>query len=204
MVHLDRTRQTPMSIPNETQFLEKARAGDLTAFNALVGLHWNRIFSRAFSLLRNREDAEEVAQDTFIRAQRALAGFEGGAAFGAWLYRIATNLSHNKYWYWKSRGKADSFSIDAPMGEESDGSWHDILPSAEIGPGRETANNEFVARVSAGLARLKPHYRVILEMRIVRNMDYDDIADELEISVGTVKSRISRARTALRAEIGHD
>lgn len=188
----------------ETRILEQAREGDLDAFNALVGLHWNRIFSRAFSLLRNREDAEEVAQDTFIRAQRALPGFEGGAAFGAWLYRIATNLSHNKYWYWKARGKADSFSLDAPLGESAEGSWHDILPSAEIGPGRETVNNEFVVRVSEGLTRLKPHYRTILEMRIIRNMDYDDIADELEISVGTVKSRISRARTALRAEIGHE
>ena len=188
----------------ESRYLEKAREGDLNAFNALVGLHWNRIFSRAFSLLRNREDAEEVAQDTFIRAQRALSGFDGGAAFGAWLYRIATNLSHNKYWYWKARGKADSFSIDAPLGEDADGSWHDILPSEEIGPGREVANNEFVSRVSVALARLKPHYREILEMRIVKTMDYDAIADELEISVGTVKSRISRARLALREELGHE
>lgn len=184
--------------------LEKARAGDVSAFNQLVTDHWDRIFSRAFSLLRNREDAEEVAQDTFLRAQRALPGFEGGAAFGAWLYRIATNLSHNKYWYWRARGKAVSFSLDAPVGDEQDGSWHDLIPDEAIGPGREVANNEFVARVGAGLEKLKPHYREILILRIVRGMNYEEIAQELELSIGTVKSRISRARDALRAEIGHE
>lgn len=189
---------------SESLYLEKAREGDMRAFNALVGLHWNRIFSRALSLLRNREDAEEVAQDTFIRAQRAIAGFDGGAAFGAWLYRIATNLSHNKYWYWRARGKAGSFSIDAPMGEDSTASWHDILASEELGPGREAVNNEFVSRVAHALEGLKPPYRIILEMRIVKGMDYEAIADELEICVGTVKSRISRARMALREAIGHE
>jgi RNA polymerase sigma-70 factor, ECF subfamily len=184
--------------------LEKARAGDVSAFNQLVTEHWDRIFSRAFSLLRNREDAEEVAQDTFLRAQRALPGFEGGAAFGAWLYRIATNLSHNKYWYWHSRGKAVSFSLDAPIGEEQDGSWHDLIADDAVGPCREAANNEFLARVAAGLEKLKPHYREILILRIVKGQDYEEIAEELELSIGTVKSRISRAREALRVEIGHE
>lgn len=193
-----------MKTAHDQTVLDKARAGDVSAFNQLVSEHWDRIFSRAFSLLRNREDAEEVAQDTFIRAQRALPGFEGGAAFGAWLYRIATNLSHNKYWYWRARGKQASFSLDAPVGEEQDGSWHDLIPDEGISPGREVANNEFVARVASGLEKLKPHYREILVLRIVKGKDYEEIAEELELSIGTVKSRISRARDALRAEIGHD
>lgn len=193
-----------MNTEQNTSVLEKARAGDVSAFNQLVTEHWDRIFSRAFSLLRNREDAEEVAQDTFLRAQRALPGFEGGAAFGAWLYRIATNLSHNKYWYWRARGKAQSLSLDAPLGNENEGNWHDLIADDSIGPGREAANNEFVAQVRDGLTRLKPHYREILVLRIVRNMDYEEIADELELSIGTVKSRISRAREALRAAINHE
>lgn len=193
-----------MSPVHDQMTLDKARSGDVTAFNQLVTQHWDRIFSRAFALLRNREDAEEVAQDTFLRAQRALPGFEGGAAFGSWLYRIATNLSHNKYWYWRARGKASSFSLDAPVGEEQDGSWHDLIADEAIGPCREVVNNEFVSRVADGLEKLKPRYREILILRIVKNMDYEEIAEELELSIGTVKSRISRAREALRAEIGNE
>jgi RNA polymerase sigma-70 factor (ECF subfamily) len=193
----------PMTLTEETA-LERARTGDPAAFNELVALYQSRIFAKVLCILRNRQDAEEITQDTFIRAQRGLSAFRGTASFSTWLYQIATNLARNRYWYWWRRRRDASLSLDCPIGEDGDMTLVDVLPDEELTPVELTINNEFVNRVSECMDGLKEAHREILVMRNIKNMAYEDIAEELGLSIGTVKSRIARAREALRELMGEE
>ncbi len=188
---------------DESLTVERARQGDAAAYAALVLRYQGRIFAKVFSQLRNRQDAEEITQDTFIRAHRVIAQFRGTASFSTWIHQIATNLAHNRYWYWWRRKRDQSFSLDADIGETGS-TLHDILPDGAEGPGSEAVHNEFVARVAECMGKLKPEHARILTLRNVENRSYEEIAEELGLSIGTVKSRINRAREALRQLMGED
>ena len=175
--------------------LDRARQGDLSAYNELVLKYQGRIFAKVFSLLRNRQDAEEITQDTFIRAHRVLASFRGTATFSTWIHQIGTNLARNRYWYWRRRKRDQSMSLDADLGDDPGATLHDILSDGAQGPGHEAQHNEFVQKVAEGMDQLKPD---------VRNMSYEEIAEDLGLSIGTVKSRINRAREALRELMGEE
>ncbi|MEM8549551.1 MAG: sigma-70 family RNA polymerase sigma factor [Verrucomicrobiota bacterium] len=182
----------------------RVKDGDHGAFSEIVSLYWDRIFARAYQLLKNREDAEEVTQDTFIRAQKGLASFRGDAAFSTWLCQIATNLAHNRSWYWWRRKRSASFSLDQTLTEDSDSTLADVLPADGEDPGEATLTQEFIDRVSHCMKDLNDKHREILVLRNVHNLSYEEIAEELRISVGTVKSRIARARESLREQMGSD
>lgn len=85
---------------NPDKLLTKLKSGDDCAFSELVETHWEKIYNRANSLLSNHQDAEEVAQDTFLRARKSIVNFRGDCSISTWLYHIATNLARNKHWYW--------------------------------------------------------------------------------------------------------
>ena len=159
---------------------------------------------RSHQLLRNHQDAEEVTQDAFIRAHRGLANFRGDAAFSTWLYQIATNLARNRYWYWWRRKRDRSVSLDAPVGEDNDMTLADVIPAEVDSPDEVTVNEEFVNRISKGMDKLSAGHREILVLRNVKNLSYEEISAILGISVGTVKSRIARARESLRSKLGED
>jgi RNA polymerase sigma-70 factor (ECF subfamily) len=184
--------------------VDRFRKGDGAAFEEIVGRYWNRIFSMVNQLLRNPQDAEEVTQDAFIRAHRGLASFRGDAAFSTWLYQIATNLARNRYWYWWRRKRDQSVSIDAPVGPGNDTTLADIIPAEVETPDDITVTAEFVDRIGHGMERLRARHREILILRNVRNLSYEEIAGILGISIGTVKSRIARARESLRKKMGDD
>jgi len=199
----------PMPAKTETLnpdelLIERVRNGDLAAYNDIVARYYDRIFARVSQLLKNRQDAEEVTQDAFIRAQRGLDNFRGDASFSTWLYQIATNLAHNRYWYWFRRKRDQSISLDQPLGEEGDMTLENIMPCEVESPAEATVTQEFVDRVSECMHDLNPKHKEVLILRNVKNMSYDQIATELEISVGTVKSRIARARESLRELMGSE
>ncbi|MDR2512440.1 MAG: sigma-70 family RNA polymerase sigma factor [Puniceicoccales bacterium] len=191
-------------VTTEEATLERARTGDVRAFNDLVITYQDRIFAKVFSILRNRQDTEEITQDTFIRAQRGLASFRGTSSFSTWLYQIATNLARNRYWYWHRRRRDASLSLDCPLGEEADLTLMDMLADGEMTPAEQTVTREFIARTSECMAELRKAHREILVMRNVQNMTYEEIANALDLSIGTVKSRIARAREALRELMGEE
>ncbi|MGF1483479.1 MAG: RNA polymerase sigma factor [Opitutales bacterium] len=184
--------------------VDRYQAGDDAAFEQIVTRYWDRIFSRAYQLLQNREDAEEVTQDTFLRAQKGLENFRGDSSFSTWLYQIATNLSHNRYWYWWRRKRGSSFSIDQNLVEDGEMTLGDVLPSDGEHPGDAYLTQEFVEQVDSCMDFLSEKHREILILRNVKNLSYDEIAVKLELSVGTVKSRIARARESLREKLGSD
>jgi RNA polymerase sigma-70 factor (ECF subfamily) len=184
--------------------IERVKNGDLAAYNDIVTRYYDRIFARVSHLLKNRQDAEEVTQDAFIRAQRGLDSFRGDASFSTWLYQIATNLAHNRYWYWFRRKRDQSISLDQPLGEDGDMTLENLMPSDVASPAEATVTQEFVDRVSECMHDLNSKHKEVLILRNVQNMSYDQIAVQLDISVGTVKSRIARARESLRESMGSD
>lgn len=184
--------------------IERVKNGDIAAYNDIVTRYYDRIFARVSQLLKNKQDAEEVTQDAFIRAQRGLDKFRGDASFSTWLYQIATNLAHNRYWYWFRRKRDQSISLDQPLGEDGDMTLENLMPSEGENPAEATVTQEFVDRVSECMHDLNEKHKEVLILRNVRNLSYDEIAEQLEISVGTVKSRIARARESLRELMGND
>lgn len=184
--------------------VDRMRRGDVKAFEEVVNLYWDRIYARVLQLLKNPQDAEEVTQDAFMRAHRGLESFRGDASFSTWLFQIATNLAHNRYWYWWRRKRDVSVSLDQTLTDDSDATLVDVLPSEDESPGDETLTNELARRVEDCLPQLSRKHQEILALRIKKNMSYEEIAQKLGISVGTVKSRIARARESLRDKLGSD
>jgi RNA polymerase sigma-70 factor, ECF subfamily len=184
--------------------VDRFKNGDASAFDEMVSRYWDRIYSMVNQLLRNSEDAEEVTQDAFIRAHRGLVNFRGESAFSTWLYQIATNLARNRYWYWWRRKRDKSVSFDAPIFADSDTTLAEIIPAEVATPDDITVSREFVDRIASGMERLGAKHREILVLRNVKNQSYEEIAGILGISVGTVKSRIARARESLRSKLGED
>jgi len=184
--------------------VDRFKGGDATAFDEMVSRYWDRIFSMVHQLLRNAQDAEEVTQDAFIRAHRGLTNFRGESAFSTWLYQIATNLARNRYWYWWRRKRDKSVSLDAPVGVDNTTTLAEIIPAEVETPDDIAVTSEFVRRIGSGMERLGAKHREILILRNVKNQSYEEIAKILGISVGTVKSRIARARESLRSKLGED
>jgi len=188
----------------DQMLVARFKNGDGSAFDEMVGRYWNRIYSMVNQLLRNPQDAEEVTQDAFIRAHRALGNFRGDSAFSTWLYQIATNLARNRYWYWWRRKRDKSVSIDAPISGDNDLTLAEVIPAEVESPDDITVTQEFVSRIGKGMEKLSAKHREILVLRNVKNFSYEEIAAVLGISIGTVKSRIARARESLRGRMGED
>jgi len=178
--------------------IERFNSGDESAFVEIMDRYRGKIFGLANNLMRNAADAEEIAQDTFIRAHRALANFRGDSSLATWLYRIALNLSRNRYWYFFRRCRHSSISLERPLNEETDGTFSDLIAADTHSPVQETITQEFTELISTCMEKLDARHREILTMRNILNLPYEDISRALGINVGTVKSRIARARENLR------
>lgn len=201
----------PLTMNSKTETLnpddlliERIKAGDVAAYNDIVARYYDRIYARVSQLLKNRQDAEEVTQDAFIRAHRGLDKFRGDASFSTWLYQIATNLAHNRYWYWFRRKRDQSISLEQPLTDEGDLTLESVMPCEGEDPAEAALTQEFVDQVGACMESLNDKHREVLILRNLKNLSYEEIADELSISVGTVKSRIARARESLRQFMGSE
>jgi len=182
----------------DAALVRQFNGGDESAFGEIMRRHRSRIFAAAMGLLHNHSDAEEITQDTFVRAHRGFSSFRGDSSVATWLHRIAVNLARNRYWYFFRRRRHATLSLDASVGVEGDDRFSDLLSAADPDPSQEASRNEFVGAVEACVGRLEAGHRRILTMRTVLDQSYEEIAAELGINVGTVKSRIARARERLR------
>jgi RNA polymerase sigma-70 factor (ECF subfamily) len=188
----------------DAQLVGRFNAGDESAFTEIMNRHSSRVFAAAISLLHNRADAEEIVQDTFVRAHRGFARFRGDCSVATWLHRIAVNLARNRYWYFFRRRRSETLSLDAQMGEDGDSRFSDLVSAAEPDPAQESSRNEFLGAVERCMERLEPSSRRILTMRTILDQSYEEIAADLGINVGTVKSRIARARERLRRQLAQE
>jgi len=193
-----KSSDAPSEAAYDMQLVQRFNAGDEAAFVQVMSRYQSKIFSTVLNLLHNRADAEEIVQDTFIRAHRGLAKFRGDSSLATWLYRIAVNLARNRYWYFFRRRRQDSLSLDHALGDDSDATFADLVASEAQDPAQETATEEFSTLIASCMEKLESRHREILTMRNILNLSYEDIAQSLRINVGTVKSRIARARENLR------
>jgi RNA polymerase sigma-70 factor (ECF subfamily) len=172
--------------------------GDEAAFVEIVGRHRNRLFVIALDMLRNHADAEEIAQDTLIRAHRALDRFRGDSSLSTWLCCITLNLSRNRFRYHQRRQRHASISLNSTISDDNSETFAEIVACGAPSPVREAVNKEFAVAVTACTDRLPPNQREILTLRTRQHKSYRAISELLGIDTGTVKSRIARARSALR------
>jgi len=184
---------------HDANLVQRFNTGDETAFVEIMERYHSKIFAVALSLLRNRADAEEIAQDTFIRAHRGLARFRGDSSLATWLHRIAVNLARNRYWYFFRRRRHSTLSLDYAIGDENNATFAELIAADTANPAQESACSEFASLVAACMEKLDASHREILTLRNVLNRSYEEIAAALSLNVGTVKSRIARARQNLRA-----
>jgi len=182
----------------DAELVRRFNAGEASAFLEIMTRYRDKIFGITFALLHNRADAEEITQDTFIRAHRGLARFRGDSSLATWLHRIAVNLARNRYWYFFRRRRHATLSLDCPLGEDRAATFTDLVASDAPDPARAAATGEFATLVAACMEKLEPRHREILTLRNLLHRPYEDIAATLGINVGTVKSRIARARENLR------
>ncbi len=178
--------------------VDRFNHGDEQAFVEIMHRHHDKILHTTFALLRNHADAEEITQDTFLRAHRGLATFRGDSSVGTWLYRIAVNLSRNRYWYFFRRRRQDSLSLDGALGAGTAMTFSDLIADPALDPAQEAVVGEFAISVAGSMKSLPRHQREVLRLRNVLDRSYDEISQTLDISMGTVKSRIARARENLR------
>lgn len=170
---------------DERDLLARSRAGDLPAFEHLVRTHQDRIYNLAYRITGNHEDAFDAAQDAFVRAFQALARFREDAAFSTWLYRIATNAALDLV-----RRRPAAPPVELPVSHR-----------APDDPEREAARREIGRRVQSALANVPAEFRAAVVLRDLQGLPYEDVARVLQVPVGTVRSRISRGREALRAQL---
>jgi RNA polymerase sigma-70 factor, ECF subfamily len=184
---------------HDAELIRRFNGGDEDAFVEIVGRYRGKIVAIALGHLRNHADADEIAQDTFIRAHRGLAQFRGDSSLATWLHRIAFNLSRNRFKYYRCRQRHAMLSLDRAFSDDNQTSFADMIASEAPSPAREATACEFSELVASCMEKLCARQREILVLRNGLNRSYDDIALALGISIGTVKSRIGRARENLRA-----
>jgi RNA polymerase sigma-70 factor (ECF subfamily) len=177
----------------EQRLVEAGQRGDVEAFNQLVRLYEGRVYNLCYRMLGDSDAAADVAQDTFISAYRNLNKFRGGV-FRSWLLRIATNACYDAL---RARKRRPSVSLDALQESDDDGPLFD-LPDPGESPDDLALRRELAAAIKRGIAELPEDQRVVVLLSDVQGLSYEEIAEATNTNLGTVKSRLSRARARLR------
>jgi RNA polymerase sigma-70 factor (ECF subfamily) len=182
-----------MGTPDERTLVAKARAGDEGAFRALVRAHQRSVFGLAYRILQNREDAEDAAQEAFIRVYRSLEQYDPERPFRSWLLRITHNLCVDTL----RRRRLRLVSLDEPIrGEAGEIEW-DPADTTTPDPLEALVAGEEKELIEKAIARLGPTLRSAIVLRHVQGLRYEEIAEILGVPLGTVKVRIFRARAAI-------
>ena len=178
---------------SDGELVQKAKEGSTSAFDALVVKYRKKVYAIAFGMTRNHSDADDVAQETFFRAYRALSSFRPGYEFRPWLLRIAVNQSINCL---KRKGRRLEVSLEEEVGSG-------IVTDVQFdNPGYGLEQKELAARIEAAVQRLSPKLRAVFLLRAGQDLSYEEMAKILRISKGTVMSRLSRAREKVKGMVG--
>lgn len=185
--------------PDGEELASRFRRGDERAFEGLVRSFQSRIFNLAYRILNNFDDADEATQEIFVKAHRSIDDFEGRCKFGTWLYTVGVNVCRNRLRQTKRRAEFEVRSldnIDAPGSLQMEAST-----SARDCPDRQLERVELMTLVEKCIAELPVEFAEVIVMRDVQGMSYEEVAIALDCSLGTVKSRLSRARQAVKEKL---
>jgi RNA polymerase sigma-70 factor (ECF subfamily) len=178
--------------------VRRIRTGDDRAFEELVRLYQNRIFGLMLRMIGNRQEAEDLAQEVFITVHRAIGTYRGEGRFYTWLYRIASNTCKNRIKYLRGRNFHRSVPVEeTPEAHEADGGPA-RLTAQVAGPEAMTEGARLQAHIQRELAELDPEHRLLIVLRDIQGLSYQDILRITGLQEGTLKSRLHRARVALK------
>ena len=182
----------------DSALVRRCKANDRRAFDDIVARYQDRVLNYVRGMVSDRDDADEIALDTFVRAYAGLRSFESRATLHTWLFRIATNLCID---YRRRRMKRGVFvSLDAPAASGDDVSPRD-LPDSRYDPARVAADSELGAQLRLAIASLPDRLRAVVLLHDLEGLAYDEIAQVVGCPLGTVKSRLFHARMALRSAL---
>ena len=180
---------------DETMLVRRSREGDLEAYNELVKLYQERIYATIYHMTANHEDTNDLAQESFIKAFRALKSFRGGSSFYTWLYRIAVNKTIN---FLKQRKARFQISLnDLDINAEHDPDLVALI--SDKTPRREADLRELQEKLNAALLKLSESHRLVVVLHDVQGLSHDEIAKVMDCNIGTVRSRLFYARQQLQA-----
>ena len=174
--------------------------GDVRAFDDLVLACQSRMFNLAYRMLNNYDDAAELTQDIFVKVYKSIGKFSGRSKFSTWLYALALNTGRNRIRRNRRISRFEAFSMDdSPSGEDDERGYQ--ATATDRGPDSNASANETMTLVQMSIAELPGDFRAVAVMRDMQGMSYEEIAEAVGCSLGTVKSRISRARGMVRARL---
>lgn len=186
---------------SETQFLERLKQGDAAAFDQLVADRSGEIYGLLYRLTENAEEARDLTQETFLRAFQNMGRFRGDADLRTWIYRIAINQARNRWRWWRRRRRDATVSLDSPDGHTGQPLNATLRAVNTADPEQVTLAREREEKLRSALQGLSRSYRETVILRDIEGFSYEEIAETLAISVGTVKSRLSRGREELRRKL---
>ena len=181
-----------MTVNDELRIIEKIVDGDRNAFEGLILANQKNVYNLALKMTRNEEDALDISQEAFIKAYRQIGGFRGDSRFSVWLYRLTYNLCID---FLRKKPHGGVISLAQ---EDDDGDAYILeIPDMRELPEDSALRRETSEIIAASINELSPRYREIIVLREISDMSYGEIAETLNLSEGTVKSRLSRARLSL-------
>jgi RNA polymerase sigma-70 factor (ECF subfamily) len=189
----------------EQDLVAELKAGSERAFALLIAQYSHSVYSLMARSLRDPADAADVTQEVFVKVFRNISGFHGEASLRTWIYRIALHEASNQRRWW-NRHKRQELTIDAPLESEDGESFclADALASNSASPYDCAAHTQMEQRVTAALQTLPEVFREVVVLREIEGFGYEEIAEILKVNLGTVKSRLTRGRAALREALVKD
>lgn len=181
----------------ERDLIRKAKQGDMHAFEELILKHEKIVYNLALRMMNHSEDAKDISQEVFLKAYRSLCNFDERSAFSTWLYRITHNTCIDEMR--KRKGK-QSYSLEEEL-ENEEGSMQRQIADEGDTPEESLLREEQKSEILQALGNLSEEHKAAIVLRDVKGLSYEEIAEILEVSLGTVKSRISRGRNQLKNEI---
>jgi RNA polymerase sigma-70 factor (ECF subfamily) len=191
------TEATPAEADvSELDLVKQSQAGNTEAFDQLVSRYRTRVFSMIYNMVHNEQDAWDLAQDSFVKAWKSIGRFRGQSSFYTWIYRIIMNVTID--WLRKKQVKGAGVEFnDAIRLKEINPASHTV-PKADALPHERMEQREIRERIDAAIAQLTPEHRAVILMKEIEDMQYHEIAEALDCSIGTVMSRLFYARKKLQ------
>jgi len=178
---------------DEKRLVNKAKNGNIAAFEELITAHEVKIYNIAYRMFHNEEDAKDLSQEIFIKVFENIGKFKGNSSFSTWLYRIATNTCIDEL---RRRKGKETYSIDAEV-ETDEGNMKREYSDLKPNPEEMAINKEVSIQIQNAMDHLSEEHKTAIILRDLQGLEYNEISEILECSLGTVKSRISRARRQL-------
>lgn len=201
-IAIGQTDRTADVLPLEASIISRLQAGDITAFDEIFNLYKDMVFRLGFRLLGEREEALDLSQEVFLTIYRNIGAFRGECQLKTWIYRIVINRAANRSRWWRRHKKDMTLSLDHMPGEPESKQILKSLPSQERNPYEEVYSLEIEDRIQQALQALPIEQRAAIIMRDLEGLSYEEIAESMRVSLGTVKSRIARGREELRKRLG--